>query len=242
MTQETQNQQRIRLASLKPKQKYEGTVVRVELYGAFIDFGAEKDGLVHISQLSTERINRVSDVVKEGDSVAVWIQECDPDQGRISLTMIEPPERTIDELEPDMVVNGTVTRLTPYGAFVNIGVERDGLVHVSEMAEGRTERPSDVVKEGQEIQVRVVKVNQRKRQIELSLKGISKPEAELPEESQEVEAEPMTAMELAWHQAMERQGHALPTASQKPRGRRQKDRLRREQAAIIARTLNARQD
>ncbi len=241
MSQEAQNQQRIRLAELKPKQKYEGTVVRVELYGAFIDLGAEKDGLVHISQLRPERVNRVADVVSEGDAVTVWVQECDPDQGRISLTMIEPSEHTIDELESGMVVTGTVTRLTPYGAFVNIGVERDGLVHISEMAEGRTDRPSDVVKEGQEIQVRVVKVNQRKRQIELSLKGIGEPEVEPLDEGQ-VEAEPMTAMELAWRQAMERQGHTLPAAGPKTQGRRQKDRLRREQAAIIVRTLNARQD
>ncbi|MBN1935365.1 MAG: S1 RNA-binding domain-containing protein [Anaerolineae bacterium] len=242
MAQEMQNQERIRLTDLRLKQRFEGMVVRVELYGAFIDFGAEKDGLVHISQLRPERVNRVNDVVNEGDPVTVWVQECDPEQGRVSLTMIEPPEHAIDELEPDMIVTGTVTRLTPYGAFVNIGVERDGLIHISEMAEGRIGQPSDVVKEGQEIQVRVVKVNHRKRQIELSLKGIGEPKVEVQEAGEENEAEPMTSMELAWRQAMEQQGHSLPVSTRKSGGRRQKDRTRREQAAIIARTLDARQD
>ncbi len=244
MSQETEKQKRIRLADLKPKQRYEGTVVRVELYGAFVDFGAEKDGLVHISQLSTERVNRVTDVVKEGDSVTVWIQECDPEQGRVALTMIEPPERTFDELQPEMIITGRVTKLAPYGAFVDIGVGRDGLVHISEMAAERVNKPSDVVHEGQEVTVRVLKVNRRKRQIELSLKGIGEPEeeAEMPEVAAEQEAEPMTAMELAWRQAMARQGHPLPESTHKSGSRREKDRLRREQAAIIARTLNARRD
>ena len=239
MSEEARNEQRISLADLQPKQKFEGQVVRVELFGAFVDFGAEKDGLVHISQISASRINNVTDAVKEGDAVTVWVKDIDLEQGRIGLTMIEPPERTMDDLKPGMVLTGTVAKLTPYGAFVSIGVERDGLLHISEMAEGRIDKPSDVLQEGEEVQVRVVKVNQKKRQIELSLRGISE---ESQEEEQEQEAESLTAMELAWRNAMEKQGLSLQVSSRHKGRRRGKDEIRRQQAAIIARTLNTRQE
>ncbi|MBN1582746.1 MAG: S1 RNA-binding domain-containing protein [Anaerolineae bacterium] len=231
----SQEKQVIKLHDLEPKQKFEGTVTRLELYGAFVDFGAEKEGLVHISQVSETRINKITDALSEGDSISVWIQEVDADQGRIGLTMIEPPERTMDDLKPDMIVTGKVTKLAPYGAFVDIGVGRDGLVHISEMAEGRIGQPSDVVKEGEEIRVRIVKVNRQKRQIELSLQGLD-PVVQVPDDDEQ-EEETMTAMELAWRNAMESQGHSLKVATRHKGRRRKKDEIRRQQAAIIARTL-----
>jgi ribosomal protein S1 len=127
--------------------------------------------------------------------------------------------------------------LAPYGAFVDIGVGRDGLVHISEMAEGRIGQPSDVVKEGEEIQVRVVKVNRKKRQIELSLQGLEPVEHISGDD--EPEEEVMTAMELAWRNAMESQGHSLKVATRHKGRRRKKDEIRRQQAAIIARTLGS---
>jgi ribosomal protein S1 len=232
-------EQGISIADLELKQKFEGTVTRVELYGAFVDFGAEKEGLLHISRISEKRINKVTDVLNEGDAVTVWIQEINSDQGRVGLTMIEPPERTMDDLRADMVLTGTVTKLAPYGAFVDIGVGRDGLVHISEMAEGRIGQPSDVVKEGQEIQVRIVKVNRKKRQIELSLQGLDLVHEIEEDEDEEV---PMTAMELAWRDAMESEGHSLKVATRHKGRRRRKDEIRRQQAAIIARTLNTKKD
>jgi ribosomal protein S1 len=235
----SQENQVIKLHDLEPKQKFEGTVTRLELYGAFVDFGAEKEGLVHISQVSETRINKVADALSEGDNVSVWIQEVDAGQGRVGLTMIEPPLRTMDELKPDMIVAGKVTKLAPYGAFVDIGVGRDGLVHISEMAEGRIGQPSDVVKEGEEIQVRIVKVNRKKRQIELSLQGLNAAEEILDDDDQE---ETMTAMELAWRNAMESQGHSLKVATRHKGRRRRKDEIRRQQAAIIARTLGSKKD
>jgi small subunit ribosomal protein S1 len=239
-TEETNMEQRTRLDDLEPKQKFEGKVVQIELYGAFVDFGAEKDGLIHISQINESPVNKVTDFVNKGDTVTVWVKKVDPEQGRIMLTMIEPPEHTIADLKPDMVLTGTVTKLVPYGAFVDIGVERDGLVHISEMAEGRIGRPSDVVHQGDEIQVKVVQVNRRKRQIELSMRGLSdeKEEARDPED----EIEPMTAMELAWRDAMERQGHPLEVPTRHGGRRRRKEEIRRRQAEIIARTLNSRKD
>ena len=228
----------VKLDDLELKQKFEGTVARVELYGAFVDFGAERDGLVHISQISETRINKVTDALNEGDVVTVWIQEIDPEQGRVRLTMIEPPERTMAELKPDMILTGRVTKLAPYGAFVDIGVGRDGLIHISEMAEGRIGQPSDIVQEGQEIKVRIVKVNRKKHQIELSLQGLEPVEHFEGEEEEDV----MTAMELAWRNAMESQGHSLQVATRHKGRRRRKDDIRRQLSAIIARTLSSKKE
>jgi ribosomal protein S1 len=169
---ETVTDPKLVLADLQPKMKFEGKVTKIELFGAFVDIGAEKDGLIHISQISESQVNRVADVLQEGDAVTVWVNSVDPEQGRFGLTMIEPPERTMSELKPDLILTGKVTKLAPYGAFVDIGVERDGLIHISEMADGRIEKPSEVVQEGAEIQVRVVKVNRKRRRIELSLLNI----------------------------------------------------------------------
>lgn len=231
--------QKLALNDLAPKMRLEGTVTKIELFGAFVDVGAERDGLVHISQISPERVNRVTDVLKEGDQVTVWVQQVDPEQGRISLTMIEPPERTMADLEQGQVLTGTVTKLTPYGVFVNVGVGRDGLVHISEMSEDRVERPSDMVKVGQEIEVRVLNVNQRNRRIELSMKGIHDAENQMPEEEQGEEAS-MTAMEIAWQDALRREGVMLKPSSKQ--GHRHKSEVRRQQAAIIARTLKTQKE
>jgi ribosomal protein S1 len=221
--------------------KFEGEVKAVELYGAFVDFGAERDGLVHISQISEETVSRVADVLKEGDKVTVWVRQVDPAQGRVALTMIEPPERTIGELEPDQVLTGTVTKLVPYGAFVDIGVEREGLIHISEMSEGFVGKPSDVMEVGSEIEVRVIKVNQKRRRIELSLLNLSGDEEE-PVLEEEDEEESLTAMGLALQNAMERQGMSIEVPARRKGRRRRKADIRREQASIIARTLNTKKD
>jgi transcriptional accessory protein Tex/SPT6 len=236
MSESTTNE-RLDLIDLRPKMKFEGKVTKTELFGAFVDIGAERDGLVHISQISDTHVNRVADVLSEGDTVTVWVQRTDPEQGRLSLTMIEPPERTIGDLKPDQVLTGKVTKLAPYGAFVDIGVERDGLVHISEMAEGHIARPADVAQVGDEVEVRVIKINRQRQRIELSMVGL------LGEESGAVEAdgeEPaLTAMELAWQDAMKREGMSVDVAPTRHGRRRRKSDVRRQQAAIIARTLKS---
>jgi len=241
MSEVLEAKERLDLLSLKAKMKLEGRVTSVEPFGAFVDVGAEREGLIHISQISGDRINRVADVLKDGDSVTVWVQSVDLGQGRIDLTMIEPPGRAIADLRPDQVLTGTVTKLAPYGAFVDIGVERDGLIHISEMAEGHTATPSEVVQVGDEIRVRVVKVNRSKRRIGLSLLEISGNEnREDVEEANE--EEPLTAMEMAWQNAMERRGMSLKVPTRKRGRRRRKSEIRRHQASIIARTLRAKKD
>jgi ribosomal protein S1 len=245
MSEAVENMERVAVADLEPKMHFDGHVTRVELYGAFVDFGAERDGLVHISQISEERVNRVADALSEGDEVSVWVQDVDKERGRVRLTMVEPPELTIEELEPNQLVKGTVTKLVPYGAFVDIGVDRDGLIHVSEMSDGFVSKPSDVLSVGSELEVRVVKVDQRKRRIELSLlelPGEQEPGPAFGDEDDEEEGETMTAMELAWRSAMERQGMSIKVPTNKKGRRRRKADIRREQASIIARTLQSKKE
>jgi ribosomal protein S1 len=244
MSEAIENVERMAIKDLEPKMRFDGRVTRIELYGAFVDFGAERDGLVHISQINENRVSRVADVLSEGDEVSVWVYDVDEERGRVRLTMVEPPELTLEELEPNQMVKGTVTKLVPYGAFVDIGVDRDGLIHVSEMSDGFVSKPSDVLSVGSELEVRVVKVDQRKRRIELSLLDVPGSEESEPgfEDEDEEEGDTMTAMELAWRSAMEQQGMSLKVPTNKKGRRRRKSDIRREQAAIIARTLRSKKE
>ncbi len=124
-------------------QEVEGVVKRVTEFGAFIDIGVGRDGLVHVSELSQRRVAKASNVVQEGQTVTVWIKELDRDKNRISLSMVPPGTLTMRDLEEGMVVTGTVTRMERYGAFLDIGVGRDGMLHVKEMGHGFIENPEE---------------------------------------------------------------------------------------------------
>ena len=119
---------------LQPKMELTGKVKKVELFGAFVDVGVGHDGLLHISQLSTDHVRNVTDVVKEGDTVTVWVMAVDREKGRFNLTMIRPPERTWDDIKPNDILTGKVVRVERFGAFVDIGAERPGRIHVSELS------------------------------------------------------------------------------------------------------------
>ena len=245
MSEAIEKMERVAVADLESKMRFDGRVTRIELFGAFVDFGSERDGLVHISQISRERVSRVADILSEGDEVSVWVQDVDKERGRVRLTMVEPPELSIEELEPNQLVKGTVTKLVPYGAFVDIGVDRDGLIHVSEMSDGFVSKPSDVLSVGSELEVRVVKVDQGKRRIELSLlelPGDKESEPQFEDDDDEEEGDTMTAMELAWRSAMEQQGMSIKVPTNQKGRRRRKSDIRREQASIIARTLRSKTD
>ncbi|MEY2820376.1 MAG: hypothetical protein RL275_3839, partial [Chloroflexota bacterium] len=153
-----------------------------------------------------------------------WVKRVRKD--RIELTMVEPLAFEWKELKPDMVVKGKVTRLETYGAFVDFGAERPGLIHVSELAHGYVKTASDVVKAGDEVEAKVLEVDRRKRQIRLSIKALQElvvEEAPEPVEykgkgkrkgkkqdesydmEQEVSNEPQyTAMQIAWQQALDK--------------------------------------
>src|SRR5512144_2610411 len=161
--------------TLEPKTKLSGKVLKTTLAGALVDVGQSIPGVIHISQLSKDPVNKVEDIVKEGQTVEVWVRRVKKD--RIELTMIEPLALEWKEIEPDMVVKGKVVRLESYGAFVDIGAERPGMVHVSELAHGYVKTPGEVVKEGDEVEAKVLDVNRKKKQIKLSMKALE-PEVE----------------------------------------------------------------
>jgi ribosomal protein S1 len=218
------------IADLRPKMRLEGVVRETQLYGAVVDIGLEYDGMVHISQLSTQRVNRVSDVAQPGDSVIVWVTEVSTQKGRIGLSMVEPPRVDWGELAEGQVYTGTVTRLERYGAFVDIGAGRAGLLHVREMSAGYVRDPSELVKMGEEVEVRILKVDRRKRRIDLSMMGIA--DQIIEEEPEEGEVDERTAMEIALQQA---QAQRAPGRRQARRRSPDPDLSERED--ILARTL-----
>ncbi len=217
---------------LKPKMVLEGTVSRVELFGAFVDVGVEKPGLVHISKLSTKRVNRVADVVKEGDVVKVWVVNVDPANNRLNLTMLEPVAVDWDEIQAGQVYTGKVKRLERFGAFVDIGATRDGLVHVSEITSDYIQDPKDYLRTGEEVQVKLLKVDHKKRRIELSIKALED-HLLAADEDEDLEEAP-TAMEMAWSQARTGRG--------KKRRQRQKHSRAQRDDDIFSRTLDLRED
>lgn len=224
-----------------------GTIKRVSEFGAFVDIGAGRDGLLHISELSTSRVNKVTDVVQEGLEVTVWIKELDRERNRISLTMIAPGTKTIRDLETGELVTGTVTRLTNYGAFVDIGLERDAMLHVKEMGDGYVAKPEDVVKLGEVIEARISGVDPRRGRIDLSLKGL-RPSSGDEDRGTEVYLEPATveledeapptSMEMAFRIALTEEDleYELEKASRKS-GRRRRNNYRDQQDDIVSRTL-----
>jgi len=177
---------------VKPKMHYTGTVVKTGLAGAIIDIGVAKPAVIHISQLvpeSTEQpIKRVEDVLKVGQQIDVWVKRTKDD--RVELTMIKPLDLEWRDIKKGMTVKGHVVRLEKFGAFIEIGAERPGLIHISEMAHGYVRQPSDVVKEGDEVEAQVIDVNRKKKQIKLSLKALQ-PEPVKEEELPRVYTEPI---------------------------------------------------
>ncbi len=210
--------QQIALDDIKRKTHFNGVVKKITLAGALVDIGLTVPGVVHISQLQEGPTNRVEDVVQVGQNVDVWVRRVDPKKKRIELTMIKPLDLEWREITPGMVVKGKVSRLEKFGAFVEIGAERPGLVHISEMTHGYIKSPADLIKEGDEVETQVLAVNRRKKQIKLSMKSLeeipqpvekpAKPiarqvtEKEIPAQPP-IEEDP-TAMEMALRQAMER--------------------------------------
>lgn len=158
---------------VRTKMQYKGKILKTSLAGAVVDIGVGTPAVIHISQLispTDEAIKRVEDVLQTGQEINVWVKRVK--DGRVELTMIKPLDLEWRELKKGMTVKGIVVRLEKFGAFVEIGAERPGLVHISEMAHGYVRAPGDVVKEGDEIECQVLEVNRRKKQIKLSMKAL----------------------------------------------------------------------
>lgn len=171
----------------------EGKVQRLADFGAFVDIGGV-DGLVHISQVAHEHVSDVRDVLKEGDAVTVKVLSVDPDNNRISLSIkdtLPGPWSNIEEKAAvGAVLDGTVKRLTSFGAFVEVFPNVEGLVHISQIAHKHINTPQEVLKEGQDVQVKVLDVNAEEGRLSLSIKALLEDEGaeevidyELPEET-----------------------------------------------------------
>jgi len=202
----------IPLQDLETSQKVKGVVRKIEIFGAFVDIGSEVPGLLHISQLKRGHVNRVEDEIKAGDEVEVWIQKVDQSAKRIELTLLKPVSLRWNNLKTGTTHQGEVVRIENFGAFIDIGAERSGLVHVSEMGEEYVKDPNDLVKIGDQVNVTIVEVDRKKKQIRLSMKTSLEELAELEDE---VEEEIPTAMELALRQALDGDSSDAPTQDDK---------------------------
>jgi ribosomal protein S1 len=242
-----ENEEIHELTEIKRKAHFTGTVKKITLAGAVVDIGLDTPGVIHISQLSTEPVNRVDDVLKVGETVDVWVKRVFPKKNRIELTMVKPLDLEWREIEKDMVVKGKVTRIEKFGVFVDIGAERPGLVHISEMTHDYIKSPNEVVKEGDEVEVKVLSVNRHKRQIKLSMKALEEPPVKVvkevqqqpkpskPAEETEREEPVPTAMEMALREAMERNKdrEVVPSTKGKRKTAANKDEIEQ----ILSRTL-----
>jgi ribosomal protein S1 len=243
-------------SALQPKAHLKGKVIKTTIAGAIVDIGQKVPGVIHISQLQKDPVNRVEDIVQVGKEVDVWVRRVHDD--RVELTMVEPLSLEWRELKPDMLVKGKVSRLETYGAFVEIGAERPGLVHVSEISHNYVKNPSEVLKEGDEVEAKILDVDRRKKQIRLSIKAaLPEPEQAPVEEvkaeshkprvkkgkkqeesveEQEPKQPELTAFQMAFQKAQERADDKKSSG----KGKKPKKDLKEDQEEIFNRTLENR--
>ena len=162
-------------AELQPGDVVEGKVARMTNFGAFIDLGGV-DGLVHVSEISYDHVDKPSDVLSAGQDVKVKVLSVDPDRERISLSIkqtLPGPWDDIEEKAPaGSVLTGTVKRLTSFGAFVEVFPGVEGLVHISQISHKHIATPADVLKPGQEVKVKVLNVDPERQRLGLSMKAL----------------------------------------------------------------------
>ena len=166
-----------------------GKVARLTNFGAFIDLGGV-DGLVHISQISHEHVAKASDKLKVGEEVQAKVISVDPESGRVSLsikdTLAGPWDNIEERAAVGSVLDGLVKRLTTFGAFVELFPGVEGLVHISQIAHQHIATPHEVLKEGQEVQVKVLEVHPEQQRISLSIKALQEAPKTEKEEVEEV--------------------------------------------------------
>jgi small subunit ribosomal protein S1 len=171
---ETQREQRGEfLVNLKPGEVRKGVVSSVVNFGAFVDLGG-MDGLVHVSELSWKHVDHPSSVVQVGDEVTVQVLDVDLSKERISLslkaTQVDPWQDFATNHRVGELVYGRITKLVPFGAFVQVGDGIEGLVHISEMASHHVDLPEQVVTPGEELWVKIIDIDLQRRRISLSIK------------------------------------------------------------------------
>jgi small subunit ribosomal protein S1 len=179
------------LEALRPSQRIQGTITNLTAFGAFVDLGGI-EGLIHVSELSWGRVRHPSDVVRCGQTVEAIVLSVDPEQGRIglSLKLLEPdPWLTVDEhYRVGEIVEGLVTNVVPFGAFVCIERGLEGLIHVSEISDGPVADPRAILREGEVVRARIVRIDAAARRLGLSLRETPTPESGRPAGRPEPEA------------------------------------------------------
>jgi small subunit ribosomal protein S1 len=189
------------LGRLQPGQVVEGKISNIVDFGAFVDLEGI-DGLIHISELSWSHVNHPSEVVSIGDTVRVKVLDIDRDRQRISLglkqTQEDPWQRVLNEYKEGDVVDGKVTKIVAFGAFVQILPGVEGLVHISELAQHHVESPAEVVRPGDELKVKILEVDEARRRLSLSVKRVEGQELPVRELTDDVvieDAEPPEGVE-----------------------------------------------
>ena len=190
------------IEELKAGMRLKGHVRNIVEFGAFIDIGVGRDGLAHISTLQRAGIDKT---LKVGDVIDVQIRNVDMERNRISLTIPgagRGNKKPLEALKSGSEVTGRVVRLVDFGAFVDIGAQTDGLLHISQLSDGYINHPREVVEVGQEVQVRILDIDKERRRISLSMKG-----TEDEVESGNYQAEPQedhgpSIFAAAWEEAL----------------------------------------
>ncbi len=188
------------LETLEPGVEFDGIVRSVREFGAFVDIGNGVEGLIHVSELSWDRVANAADVLKAGEKVRVVVKKVDRETGKIGLSardLIESPwKRAGDKYHVGATVKGVVSRIAQFGAFVKLEPGVEGLVHISELATRRIRSVSDVAREGQQVECRVITIDPDEQRLSLSIKALApapaakeQPAAEEPE-ADEPEAPP----------------------------------------------------
>ncbi|MED0674987.1 30S ribosomal protein S1 [Aneurinibacillus thermoaerophilus] len=173
LEEEANKQKQKVLESLEPGSVIEGTVQRLTDFGAFVDVGGV-DGLVHISEIAWHHVEKPADVLKEGQKVKVKVLKVDKENERISLsikaTLPGPWEQAADKFKAGDVVKGTVKRLISFGAFIEVAPGVEGLVHISQIANRHIGTPDEVLKEGEEVNVKILDFNPSEERMSLSIR------------------------------------------------------------------------
>ena len=180
------------LETLEPGTELEGTVRSVRDFGAFVDIGSGVEGLVHVSELSWDRVANPADVLQPGQKVRVIVKKIDHQTGKIGLSardLVESPwKRAAAKYHVGATVRGAVSRIAQFGAFVRLEPGVEGLVHVSELATRHVRSVADVVREGQEVECRVLACDPEAQRLSLSIKALA-PAAKAADHAAEPEAE-----------------------------------------------------
>jgi len=183
------------LAELREGEVRHGVVSSLCDFGAFVDLGGA-DGLVHLSELSWRRVRHPREMLSLGQEVDVYVLKVDKERRRIGLSLKrlekEPWSQVEEKYEVDQVVTGLITKITDFGAFARLDEDIEGLIHISELSEERIEHPSQIVREGQEVALRIIRIDANRQRIGLSLRRVEEEDHPEHDEQEADEAEEIT--------------------------------------------------